>query len=109
MAARLYLPRQTCFGHLESIATQHGQARPRRERDRLEHRRRKSRIAMLSRLNLLATGLLLLALGLVAPDGFAQERRVPSSATETRLSFAPVVQRAAPSVVNVYAARMVAN
>jgi S1-C subfamily serine protease len=36
------------------------------------------------------------------------ERRVPSSPNELRLSYAPVVQRAAPAVVNVYAAKMVA-
>jgi Do/DeqQ family serine protease len=35
-----------------------------------------------------------------------QEARVPSSAGEIRLSFAPVVKRVAPSVVNVYAARV---
>ena len=39
----------------------------------------------------------------------AQEVRVPSSAGEVRLSFAPVVKRVAPSVVNVYAARVVEN
>ncbi|HEY3639706.1 MAG TPA: DegQ family serine endoprotease [Xanthobacteraceae bacterium] len=38
----------------------------------------------------------------------AQERRVPSSLNEIRLSYAPVVQRAAPTVVNVYAAKTVA-
>jgi Do/DeqQ family serine protease len=38
----------------------------------------------------------------------AQDRRVPSSLNEVRLSFAPVVQRAAPTVVNVYAAKTVA-
>jgi Do/DeqQ family serine protease len=38
-----------------------------------------------------------------------QEVRVPSSAGEVRLSFAPVVKRVAPSVVNVYAARVVEN
>jgi Do/DeqQ family serine protease len=38
----------------------------------------------------------------------AQERRVPNSLNEVRLSFAPVVQRAAPAVVNVYAAKTVA-
>ena len=37
----------------------------------------------------------------------AQERRVPSSTTEVRLSYAAVVQKAAPAVVNVYAARTV--
>lgn len=36
------------------------------------------------------------------------ERRVPASPNELRLSYAPVVQRAAPAVVNVYAAKMVA-
>jgi len=39
----------------------------------------------------------------------AQERRVPASATDLRLSYAPVVQRVTPSVVNVYAAKVVAN
>ena len=38
----------------------------------------------------------------------AQERRVPTAA-ELRLSYAPVVQRVAPAVVNVYAAKMVQN
>jgi Do/DeqQ family serine protease len=36
------------------------------------------------------------------------ERRVPSSANELRLSYAPVVRRATPAVVNVYAAKTVA-
>jgi Do/DeqQ family serine protease len=48
----------------------------------------------------------------VASLAAAQERspvrRVPSSPDELRLSYAPVVQRAAPAVVNVYAAKMVA-
>ena len=40
----------------------------------------------------------------------AQDNRVvPSSPGELRLSFAPVVKRAAPAVVNVYAAKVVAN
>jgi Do/DeqQ family serine protease len=61
-------------------------------------------------LNLLAA----FALGLLVsvplvPDASAQDRRVPTSPTELRLSYAPVVQRAAPAVVNVYAARTVAN
>jgi Do/DeqQ family serine protease len=43
-----------------------------------------------------------------APAG-AQDRRVPASPTELRLSYAPVVQKAAPSVVNVYAAKVVEN
>jgi Do/DeqQ family serine protease len=39
----------------------------------------------------------------------AQEVRVPSSAGEIKLSYAPVVKRVAPAVVNVYAARVVEN
>ena len=38
----------------------------------------------------------------------AQERRVPT-AIELRLSYAPVVQRVAPAMVNVYAAKVVQN
>src|SRR6266581_4928589 len=44
-----------------------------------------------------------------AQDRFTQDRRVPASPGEVRLSYAPVVQRAAPAVVNVYAARAVAT
>ena len=39
----------------------------------------------------------------------AQERVVPSSPGQLRLSYAPVVQRVAPAVVNVYAAKVVDN
>src|SRR6201993_4148936 len=39
----------------------------------------------------------------------AQERRVPTSPAELRLSYAPIVQRVQPAVVNVYAAKMVQN
>jgi Do/DeqQ family serine protease len=39
----------------------------------------------------------------------AQERQVPSSVRQLQLSFAPVVKRVAPAVVNVYAARIVEN
>jgi Do/DeqQ family serine protease len=49
---------------------------------------------------------LLLALGAGA---MAQERRVPVSPNEVRLSYAPIVQRVVPAVVNVYAGHMVAN
>src|SRR5262250_3638658 len=54
-----------------------------------------------------------LILASVAPLGVTAqertpERRVPSSANELRLSYAPVVRRAAPAVVNVYAAKTVA-
>src|SRR4051794_13037993 len=39
----------------------------------------------------------------------AQDRRVPTSATDVKLSYAPIVQRVQPAVVNVYAARTVQN
>src|SRR5215510_7710490 len=52
---------------------------------------------------------LLAALMATGADVSAQDRRVPASPNEIRLSYAPVVQRAAPAVVNVYAARAVAN
>src|ERR1700687_5946391 len=42
----------------------------------------------------------------LAQNAQAQERRVPNAA-ELRLSYAPVVQRVAPAVVNVYAAKTV--
>jgi Do/DeqQ family serine protease len=64
---------------------------------------------MTSRLNppvTLAFALLLLSSLMSAAP--AQERRVPSSLNDIRLSYAPVVQRAAPTVVNVYAAKTVA-
>jgi Do/DeqQ family serine protease len=38
-----------------------------------------------------------------------QVRRAPASAGEVKLSFAPVVQRVTPAVVNVYGARVVEN
>src|SRR5215813_3112306 len=59
--------------------------------------------------SLAAPLLAVLSLIAVIPDASAQERRVPASPTEVKLSYAPVVQRAAPAVVNVYAARAVAN
>jgi Do/DeqQ family serine protease len=51
----------------------------------------------------------ILAVALVAGTGAAQERRVPGSPAEMMASFSPVVQRVAPMVVNVYAAKVVAN
>src|SRR5580765_8348499 len=39
----------------------------------------------------------------------AQDRRVPASAAELRLSYAPIVQRVQPAVVKVYAAKTVQN
>jgi len=46
---------------------------------------------------------------LAAAPSLAQDRRVPSSAAELRLSYAPIVQRVQPAVVNVYAAKVVQN
>jgi S1-C subfamily serine protease len=54
-----------------------------------------------------AVTVLLLA-GLVL-GASAQERQVPSSTAQLQLSFAPVVKRVAPAVVNVYAQHVVAN
>ncbi|WP_398472175.1 DegQ family serine endoprotease, partial [Tardiphaga sp.] len=39
----------------------------------------------------------------------AQNRQVPTSPTELKLSYAPIVQRVQPAVVNVYAAKTVQN
>ena len=50
-----------------------------------------------------------IALAAVTAAASAQDRRVPASPTELRMSYAPVVQKAAPSVVNVYAAKIVEN
>src|SRR5262249_9811931 len=50
-----------------------------------------------------------LTLAIAATPALAQDRRVPSSPAELKLSFAPIVQRTASAVVNVYAARMVQN
>ncbi|WP_257165452.1 DegQ family serine endoprotease [Bradyrhizobium sp. SRS-191] len=55
-----------------------------------------------------STVLLLLSL-LAATPLAAQERRVPQSGAELRLSYAPIVQRVQPAVVNVYAAKVVQN
>src|ERR1700731_1385515 len=49
------------------------------------------------------------ALAGVVDRAAAQDRRLPSSQAELRLSYAPIVQRVQPAVVNVYAAKMVQN
>jgi Do/DeqQ family serine protease len=46
---------------------------------------------------------------LAAAPALAQDRRVPTSAAEVRLSYAPIVQRVQPAVVNVYAAKVIQN
>jgi Do/DeqQ family serine protease len=54
----------------------------------------------------LSTGVLASAF----PDSAAaQERRVPASPAEVKLSYAPIVQRVQPAVVNVYAAKTIQN
>jgi Do/DeqQ family serine protease len=45
----------------------------------------------------------------VAAPALAQDRRVPVSPAEIRLSYAPIVQHVQPAVVNVYAAKVVQN
>jgi Do/DeqQ family serine protease len=59
----------------------------------------------------LASRLLVAAIALMSGlfPALAQDRRVPTSPGELKLSFAPIVQRTAPAVVNVYAAKMVQN
>ncbi len=44
---------------------------------------------------------------LAAAPAMSQDRRVPASAAELKLSYAPIVQRVQPAVVNVYAAKVV--
>ncbi|EJW12234.1 Serine protease precursor MucD/AlgY associated with sigma factor RpoE [Rhodovulum sp. PH10] len=51
----------------------------------------------------------LLAAVSVATVGEADQARVPTSPAEVRLTYAPIVKRITPSVVNVYAARVVEN
>jgi Do/DeqQ family serine protease len=60
----------------------------------------------LSRLSLAAVSALVLLIA-VPTGALAQDRRVPTSPGELRLSYAPVVQRVASAVVNVYAAKTV--
>jgi Do/DeqQ family serine protease len=54
-----------------------------------------------------AVGLLILTVAAAAPAVAAGDVRVPDSREEITLSFAPVVRRVAPAVVNIYAQRMV--
>lgn len=46
---------------------------------------------------------------LMAAPALAQERRVPNSPADLMLSYAPIVKRVEPAVVNVYAAKVVQN
>jgi len=49
----------------------------------------------------------LLALAAISGSALAQERQVPGSLAQLQYSFAPIVQRVAPAVVNVYATHVV--
>src|SRR5256714_12060644 len=60
-------------------------------------------------MNLIRSFALLLISAVVATPALAQDRRVPASGAELRLSYAPIVQRVQPAVVNVYAAKTVQN
>src|SRR5476651_2317055 len=51
---------------------------------------------------------LLVSLAATIP-AMSQDRRLPVSPTELKLSYAPIVQRVQPAVVNVYAAKTVQN
>ena len=51
----------------------------------------------------------LLVLTAATAPAMSQERRVPASAADIRLSYAPILQRVQSAVVNVYAAKMVQN
>jgi Do/DeqQ family serine protease len=51
----------------------------------------------------------LLVLLVVTAPARAQDRKVPTSPAELKLSYAPIVQRVQPAVVNVYAAKIVQN
>src|SRR5499427_2034947 len=53
-------------------------------------------------------GIVALLVVLAAP-AIAQERAVPTSPAQLTLSYAPVVKRVTPAVVNVYAAKVVEN
>ncbi len=55
-----------------------------------------------------AAAVLTLVLAAASP-GAAQDRTAPVSRSEITLSFAPVVKRAAPAVVNIYARKQVAG
>jgi Do/DeqQ family serine protease len=56
-----------------------------------------------------ASALCAIVLSFALAPAVAQDRRVPTSPTEMKLSYAPIVQRVQPAVVNVYAAKTVQN
>ena len=54
-----------------------------------------------------ALGVTLLVCGVASVSGHAQDRRVPQSRQQVQLSYAPLVKRTAPAVVNIYTAKTV--
>jgi S1-C subfamily serine protease len=60
---------------------------------------------MINRFHLVILALIALAPSLAA----AQERAVPEDKTQIQLSFAPLVKKTAPAVVNIYTKRTVAQ
>jgi Do/DeqQ family serine protease len=60
------------------------------------------------KLNVVATALVIATLA-AAGAARAQDRVVPNSMNQLRLSYAPVVQHVQPAVVNVYAAKVIQN
>jgi len=66
-------------------------------------------VFMTSRLPALIAVILLAAALPRAADAQDVQRQVPSSPSQLQLSFAPIVQRVAPAVVNVYAEHVVEN
>jgi Do/DeqQ family serine protease len=60
-------------------------------------------------MNLIRSLAVLLLSACAAMPALAQERRVPTSPADIRLSYGPIVQRVQPAVVNVYAAKIVQN
>jgi len=56
-----------------------------------------------------ATAAILILVAALAGGASAQDRQVPATPAQIQLSFAPVVKRVAPAVVNVYAQHVVEN
>jgi Do/DeqQ family serine protease len=63
----------------------------------------------ISRMTLIRLLAVLFISVVAAAPALAQDRRLPASPAELRLSYAPIVQRVQPAVVNVYAAKVVQN
>ena len=77
--------------------------------DTFTHRNKTAKAALGAAFCLSLSAVTLVAvLGMVAGNmTWAAEKQVPGSKTEVQLSFAPLVKKAAPAVVNVYASKMV--